>query len=358
MSPQPAQAIVPVPTTDQSALGRRGFFYVGGDYVGQPGKTLMHGAMYVEVLVPKRIQHRWPLVLFHGAGQNATNWMGTPDGRKGWADDFVERGYVVYLVDQPARGRSAYLPGIDGKEMLFTTEMEERQFTANAEKGTWPQARRQTQWPGSGRIGDPTFDAFFRSQMQHLESNSETQTLVQRAGAALLDKIGPAVLVVHSQAGAFGWLIADARPQLVKGIVAIEPLGPPFQNASRVRPWGLTDIALTYEPALTDPAELQVVQQEAPDAPDLVRCFMQDGTPRRLPNLAGIPTAVVITEASYHAAYDHCTSKYLAQAGVKNDLIRLADLGIHGNGHMMMLEKNNLEISAMLDGWIASHVVP
>ncbi len=59
------------------------------------------------------------------------------------------------------------------------------------------------------------------------------------------------------------------------------------------------------------------------------------------------------SEASYHVPYDHCTSRYLTQAGVKNQFVRLPDVGIKGNGHMMMLEKNNLEIAKYLDGWIA-----
>ena len=62
--------------------------------------------MYVEVLTPRRPRSRYPLVLIHGAAQTATNWMGTPDGRPGWADYFVGQGYTVYMVDQPARGRS------------------------------------------------------------------------------------------------------------------------------------------------------------------------------------------------------------------------------------------------------------
>jgi hypothetical protein len=61
-------------------------------------------------------------------------------------------------------------------------------------------------------------------------------------------------------------------------------------------------------------------------------------------------------EASYHAPYDHCTSKWLAQAGVKHVFVRLPDIGLRGNGHMMMLEKNNLEISAFLRKWEQENV--
>src|ERR1700726_3535449 len=102
---------LPVPAVDQSAVGQRGYFYVGGQYVGEPGKEIMRGQAYVEVLAPRDVRRPYPLVLIHGAAQTATNWMGTPDGRKGWAEFFVEQGYVVYMVEQPMRGRSAPHPG-------------------------------------------------------------------------------------------------------------------------------------------------------------------------------------------------------------------------------------------------------
>ena len=76
----------PVPSSDQSAIAHRGYFYIGGSYVGKPGEQRMHGQMYVEVLTPRRPRQGYPLVLIHGAAQTATNWMGTPDGRPGWAD--------------------------------------------------------------------------------------------------------------------------------------------------------------------------------------------------------------------------------------------------------------------------------
>ena len=71
-----------------------------------------------------------------------------------------------------------------------------------------------------------------------------------------------------------------------------------------------------------------------------------------MPNLKGIPILIVTAEASYHAPYDHCTSLFLKQAGVEHTFVRLADVGIRGNGHMVMLEKNNLEIAQYLDRWL------
>jgi hypothetical protein len=78
---------LPVPTVDQSAVAARGYFYVGGHYApsSEPGKETMDGQIYVEVLAPKEVRRPFPLVLIHGAGQTATNWMGRPtvarDGR-------------------------------------------------------------------------------------------------------------------------------------------------------------------------------------------------------------------------------------------------------------------------------------
>ena len=77
---------------------------------------------------------------------------------------------------------------------------------------------------------------------------------------------------------------------------------------------------------------------------------------RRLANLAGIPILILASEASYHAPYDHCTARFLSRAGVPNQFVRLAEVGIRGNGHMMMLEKNSAEIAGWLDRWVRDNV--
>src|SRR5215472_660899 len=298
---------LPVPAVDQSAVAQRGYFYVGGKYVGEPGKEIMQGQIYVEVLAPKDVRRPYPLVLIHGAAQTATNWMGTPDGRKGWAEYFVEQGYVVYMLDQPMRGRSAWHPA-DGATRMFSAQQEQFQFTSVATDGTWPGREKHTQWPGEGpnkgKKGDPIFDAFYATQVETVMAPEVTQQRNQEAGAALLDKIGPAIVLTHSQSGPFGWLIADARPNLVKGIVAIEPSGPPFENTiigtGKARAWGPTDIALTYDPPVKDPSEISVKRDEKPDGPNMFLCWMQAEPARRLANLKNIPTVVISAEASYH----------------------------------------------------------
>jgi hypothetical protein len=105
-------------------------------------------------------------------------------------------------------------------------------------------------------------------------------------------------------------------------------------------------------PELKSPAELSFVREDKADSPDLVTCWKQKEPARQLPNLKGMPILVLTSEASYHSPYDHCTVKYLRQAGVEPSVIRLADLGIRGNSHVMMLEKNNKEIAGVIAGWL------
>jgi hypothetical protein len=100
-----------IPTFSTAKIGRQGHFYVGGKWVGEPGKERMRGAMYVEVWVPKKIRHPYPILFVQaGGGQTNIALLQTPDGRPGWAYDFVNQGYTICMMDFPGRGRSAYIP--------------------------------------------------------------------------------------------------------------------------------------------------------------------------------------------------------------------------------------------------------
>lgn len=191
---------------------------------------------------------------------------------------------------------------------------------------------------------------------------------LQKAGVVgVLDHINkPAIIFTHSQGGPSGWLAADARPDLVKAVIAIEPNGPPFilghpHNNAPGRMWGVTDIPVEYEPPISDPAEFHLASHPSP-AEGMIEFKLQDESEGRvvhqLKNLRRVPVLVEVGEASYHARYDHATVAFLRQAGVQCDFIRLEDLGIKGNGHMQMLELNNLEIAEVLRKWIDGKFPP
>jgi pimeloyl-ACP methyl ester carboxylesterase len=146
---------------------------------------------------------------------------------------------------------------------------------------------------------------------------SVAHALERQLGAELIDRVGPSVLFTHSAGGPAGWLIAAARPELVRAIVALEPFGPPFRPAADGvpgLPHGLTAVAL-------------------------------DGS------LSGIPVLLVTAEASLLGHFDTEVRDYLADAGADVQLLRLADHGVHGNGHGMIFERNHLEVlDVVMDG--------
>ena len=91
-------------------LARDGFMYVGGKTMPVDGREYFYGQMYVEIRIPAKQTHPYPIIMVHGGSMSGTNYTGTPDGREGWAQYFVRRGYAVYVVDQPGRGRSLVHP--------------------------------------------------------------------------------------------------------------------------------------------------------------------------------------------------------------------------------------------------------
>ena len=345
-------------------LAREGFLYVGGKPATVNGQTYMAGQMFVEFRIPAQQMHPYPIVMVHGGTRSGTTYLGTPDGREGWAQYFVRQGYAVYVVDQPGRGRSGYLAERYGAWKVPDGEGGQRRYLSQAKYKLWPQAHLHTQWPGSGAPDDPVTEQMISGYLPEIADFTKQQFLNRDALVALIDRIGTAILMTHSQAGAFGWPVADARPELVKAILAIEPNGPPFyqvefigapdyfKQGSLALPYGLSAVPLTYAPAVRDAQDLAIVQQDQADRPDLVKCHLQKEPARALPNLK-MPILVVMAEASYHAPYDHCTVKYLQQAGARPTFMRLADLGINGNSHVMMNEKNNREIAAAIAQWLA-----
>lgn len=303
--------------------------------------------------------------MIHGQAQTGTNFLNKPDDGLSWTSQFLEAGQTVYIVDQTFRGRSAWAPRSGAESpSTYSAEYIQQRFTSPERYNLWPQAELHTQWPGLGVMGDPVFDAFYSSNVQFIVNATYQQQTMQAAGAQLLDMIGaPAWLLGHSQGGLMPLLIADARPSLVKGLILVEPTGPPFQEAvfgsGSARVWGLTDVPLQYTPAVNDPLvdlvrEVVATSNKTADNAT-VPCILQATSipPKQLPNLAPLPILTITGEASYHAPYDHCTVAFLKQAGCnKTRHLELGKAGVHGNGHMMFMEKNSAEIWQRIHRWM------
>ena len=360
----------------------QGAFQVGGQYTTITGlnsgvpptdeqaSLVMDGSMYVNYIIPYTVTHPYPIILIHGGVGTGQAFLSTPDGRTGWAQYLANQGFAVYVVDQPARGRSIYHPQLDGTVGNNSVLNMEQMFTATQDFDLWPQARLHTQWPGSGLQGDASFDSFMRGTNG---ATPDEELLDIASGAALIDKIGPAIVLGRSQSGNYPFHYADVRPHEVKAMIDIEGNAPAFKTAtlspncytcqtysgvpSTLTPlWGITSQPITYSPAITDPTtQLVRVPGTTPAGTNLGTCWLQGAPIHTLPNLRGIPTMVMVSQSSFAAQTQICTHEYLTQAGVKNDFIHLQDVGFDGNGHLMNVELNSDGIAQFLVDWLATY---
>src|SRR3954469_22168969 len=316
--------------------GRRGHFWVGTERVSGPAGTAPYGRMYVEWLAPVEVTKPYPVVLVHGGGGQGTDYLGTPDGRTGWATQLVEDGYAVYVVDRPGHGRSPLDPAVLG-EIGPSFPYEALPAIFVSPQGTHPTAHLHSQWPGSrDPDSDEALDQFMSATGPMLRDFPAAQALEGGRAAELLDRTGPAIVVANSAGGPCAFLAADARPGLVAALLALDPIGPPFAALPPLGvtlSWGLTAAPMTFDPPVSDPAEL-------------------GGASRALPNLQGFPIAVVTGEASRFVHFDEQIVEFLRDPGCDVERVRLADQGVHGNGHGMMLERNNREALGVLLGWL------
>ena len=314
----------------QISLRDQGFFWVGvhptpvqttGPSGATTTGTTIQGQMYVGFQLPAEKRHPYPLVLVHGGGGQATDWMGTPDGRDGWLDYFLAAGFDVYFVDRPGLGRSPNTAGYAAAAAPPTTELIANVFTA-----------RSKRYPGGGTAGTPEVASHTASSEPGMSS---PDAVLKDNLAELLDRIGPAILVTHSNGGPSGWLAMEARPDLVKGVLAIEPVGisPPLAHL------------LTFSPALPSDQALALEQRPA-EREGLDPCSLQPaGKVRTVPAFAGKPILFVGSPESMFTPNIHCAAYLFSQLGADTRLARLTDYGLEGNGHFMNEELNNGEIA-------------
>lgn len=299
---------------------KTGFFWITGADARDP--------MYVEWIAPAEPSAPCPVVLVHGGGGQGLDWLGTPDGRPGWAQLLAARGWPVYVVDRSGHGRAAGQSS-ETRGPAPTLEITAGLFAPGNDSG-------HTQWPGPGGPGDPAIAQMAAGSSGLVPDAAAAQ---RRDGAQLvelLERTGPAVLIAHSLGAPAGWLAADTRPDLVRAVVALEPPGPPFlrvPEAGLALDWGLTTAPLAYDPP-------------AASSDDLAR------GEHTLPQLKGLPIAVVEAEASPLAGGAGPVAAFLADAGAAAEHLRLADHGVHGNGHGMILERNNHEVLDVVLHWL------
>lgn len=334
-------------------------FYAGGHLVRTEAGTFMSGQMYVERYRPPRSNGLPPVVMVHGTGQSGAGFINNTAGDPGWAADFVRAGFDTMVVDQVGRGRSGVDEENYGPVCKMPLEDVDALFCRTSLYGRFPDAGRHTHWDKA----ESQFRHFAASQLPSLIDRRRAEELNVDALEQLLLDTGPATLLTHSQASTFGFGVTDRRPDLVAAHVLVEPNGPPFFDLSYAedawdtpqpqveRPFGITRLPLTFDPPLPKKQTLTPEEATRTSAKEITG-WLQKEPARRLPKLAKVPTAIVTAEASYRSRVDGATSRFLEQAGVSHDHIRLSEHEITGNGHLLMLEPNSSQTAAVLINWI------
>jgi pimeloyl-ACP methyl ester carboxylesterase len=346
----------------REAAHHRQFFYIGGRQVEGPAGTITADQLYVEKLTPAsgRNKSLAPLVFIHGGGSSGVSWLNKPDNNPGWASNFLDKGHVVYVMVFAAVGRSS-ANNVEDYLMFggMSVSAVEQGFTAVADFNTYPQSQLHTQWPGTGRDGDPSFQLFQKAMIPINGNMANFEVAMRKSGCELLALIGrPSYLISHSMGARGPILMSNDCPEHIAGNINIEGTTIPFWSygwglgGTPTNPWGFTLSPVDYDPPIKSASEL-VVESVGNETMAHRNCYRQKEPARKLPKIASVPFVQITGEASVHVTYDHCTVDYMKQVGGNPEYIKLGDIGIKGNGHFMHLEKNSDEIADVVSAWIA-----
>src|SRR5215475_1606744 len=233
------------------AVAEVGSFHVGGRAVsltGLPTRDVVFTAgsapikvdpngdfeveqMYVSYTKLAQPKARYPLLLWHGGGLTGVTWETKPDGKPGWQLFFLRAGHDVYVSDAMERGRASWAryPEIITSEPLFRTKKQAWEDFRIGPVGSYKlNPAERVAHPGQ-LFPTQSFEQFMK---QGVPRWSTTDAQIQAAYNALVQKIGPCVIVVHSQGGNFGFNAVLAAPDKVKALIAIEPSGAPPETAN------------------------------------------------------------------------------------------------------------------------------
>jgi pimeloyl-ACP methyl ester carboxylesterase len=314
-------------------ISSQGSFFVGGETKalpaapGAPGGAFAAGditvnQMYVQYQIPQGSGQHVPVVMVHGCCLSSKTWETTPDGRMGWDEYFVRKNRPVYLADQSSRARSGFDPTVFAavKAGAMTPDKLPNILDASHQVA-WTVFRFGPKF--NQPFPDEQFpveaaDELYKQMIPDLNSTLPNPNPTWTNMAALATKLRGAILVGHSESGFFPEQAALIDPSNVRGIISIE------------------------QPC----AELSAAQ---------------------ISTLAKIPTVIMFGDhlgdvqggpANWATSFQGCQKfvDKLKAAGGDAEMMHLPAMGIRGNSHMLMQDKNNLQLADLLIAWIDQHV--
>ncbi|MBB6557487.1 pimeloyl-ACP methyl ester carboxylesterase [Acidovorax soli] len=331
-----AQSIQSLKTPERPlVLQARGSFFVGGEIVEQsrvelggraPADRVTVNQMYVEYMIPEGAK-KTPLVMVHGASLSGKSYDTTPDGRMGWFEYFVRQAHPVYVVDQVGRGRSGFNQAALNRAIAGETPREQspKPYRFGDRNGVWTNFRfgpRLGQAFPDSRFPVEAANELAKQSIPDMSEMVPSPSPTHKALADLASDLGGAVLISHSQSGHFPMEAALLNAKGVQAIVALEP----------------------------------------------GRCRGADYSDEQIALLAKVPTLVMYgdylsaptgyTEQTWQDRYNDCATfvKRLSQAGGRAAILSTTELGVRGNSHMLMQDRNSLQLAEHVRSWLDKNV--
>lgn len=270
-----------------------------------PNGQFEAGQMYVQFMHHEKPQARYPLVFIHGGGMTGACWETTPDGRPGMHHYFLRRGHNTYVCDGVERGRASWAqyPHIyDGHPQFRTKQQAWESFRFG------PDYAAREAWPGQQFPVD-AFDTFMKQAVPRWTCND---ALAEAAYGALLDKLGKCVILAHSQGCGQILSAVQQRPERVAAVILLEPSGAPQ----------------------TEGVDLSLLK----DVPFL---FVWGDN--------------VDAGKTWWSEFYRNVSTYadrLSQAQVPVTWVDLPKRGIHGNSHILIMDRNSDDIARLIQDWM------
>ena len=323
-------ALTPLAAEDDIVLRGMGSFHVGGRIaevsgkpvrmiVRQPGGPLtkldpngqyMVEQMYVQYFLPRNRKGKLPLLMWHGGGLTGVTYESTPDGREGWLNLFVRKGWDVYVSDAVERGRAGFASSdVWQSDPIFLTYADPfERFRIGDGEGSWNADPAKRKVLAGSQFPVEAYDNFMK---QSVPRWLITDDAIIAAYVALVDKVCPCVLLLHSQGATFGFKVAEQRPDKVKAIVAVE---------------SATAGILANAPKLKDVPVLMLFGDYVDEHPRWS------------------------TFKKINTEYGNA----IKAAGGKVDWINLPEIGIRGNSHMLMQDRNSDQIAEVIQQWLVA----
>ena len=321
-------------------IQEQGSFAVGGTVMTNPGtfdpmkltapegQTLHADHAYVFYQIPQN-PRKLPIVFLHGAGQSKKTWESTPDGREGFQNLFLRRGFSVYLLDQPRRGDA----GRSSKAIEIKPTHDEQMWFSIFRLGNWPDFYPNVQFPRD----EESLNQFFRQMTPN--TGPFDANVIADSIAALFQKTSGGILVTHSQGGGPGWYAAMKSPK-IDAIISYEPglfifpegeVPEPIDGKSPFDPLKAAGVPMAEFIKLTKIPIVLYFGDNIPEAPS------------ENPGQDNWRTRLQMAKLWVESVNKH---------GGDATLVHLPQIGIKGNTHFPFSDLNNVEIADLMSEFL------